>query len=151
MKKFLLCAALFAAMGSLFAVELPAAGWKIHTIQGKFKYQKDKYPLLISCQQPTERDGKMGVWGRLYRKEMLEVGKKYEIKVTYKMTNAKKPVIAVWVRGGAAFNMFGRNVNVSKTLSRQFTAAKAETMIYINLQEGTADLEVASVEISPVE
>ncbi len=151
MKKIVLMFAVFCGVLSLSAENLPIAGWKISTMQGKFSYQLQQYPLQIKCAEPLVKDGQALVWGRVYRRETLEVGKKYEIKVTYKLTESPKGAIAVWVRDGGQFNLFGRANADGKTLSRQFTASKDYVMIYINLREGTGNLEVVSVELNKLD
>ena len=152
MKKIWFAVAVFCGVFTLAGAELSVGGWKIHTGQGKFTYNVTQYPLLISCQTPTaDKDGNLGVWGRVYRVEKLETGKKYEIKVTYKLTDSPKGAIAVWVRGADNFNLFGRASANAKTLQRQFTASKENVSIYINLREGTGNLEVISAELNPVE
>ena len=153
MKKFCLFAVVFCAVFSLSAENLSIAGWRTNVMQGKFTFQCKEYPILIKCTEATAGRAvkKVGVWGRIHRVETLEPGKKYEIKVTYKLINSPKGTVAVWMRGGGQFNLFGKANANGRTLSRQFTATKDKVSIFINLLDDIGELEITSVELNKLD
>jgi hypothetical protein len=153
MKKVCLLVAVFCGILSLSAENLPITGWKTNVMQGKFTFQCKEYPIQIKCTEATAGRAvkEVGVWGRIHRVETLEAGKKYEIKVTYKLIDSPNGVVAVWVRGGGQFNLFGRASAANKTLRRQFTATGDKASIFVNLKEGTGELEVVSVELNKLD
>ena len=154
MKKIMLLCAVFGGVLTLVGAELSAAGWIKSQMQGKFEFNNPgKYPISLKCNEASAGTvvKEVGVWGRYLRNEAVEVGKNYEVKVTYKFKGDDKAQMVFWLRGAAIDGVSFPKSEEARTVVRKFTAKSNKVMIYLNLFKGSGEIEIISVELNQLD
>ena len=154
MKKLVLICAILCGMFTVYGAELSAKGWVNSRQQGKFEFKNSgQYPISLVCSEAsagTVVKG-VGVWGRFMRHEVVENGKNYEIKFTYKLTTETNSELYFWLRGAKLYSRVFKAAAESRTVAYKFTAGSDKLSIYFNLMKAPGTLEIISVELNKLD